>query len=137
MKLTARQKQKFSRIRRLSQMKNLDPVEFEYFSAYLYQKQGYRVAATAISGDEGIDLIMRRWGRKIVVQCKRYSGTVGQPVVRDLYGSMVHEMARGAHLVTTGTISNLGAHGRPLSPPRPLWMWIMKLRYQPLPQRQK
>jgi restriction system protein len=117
MKLTKRQVKRFRRIRRLSQMKQMDPVEFEEFTGWLYERRGYRASTTAISGDEGIDLVLRRWGKKIIVQCKRYAGNVGQPIVRDLYGAMIHSGAGEAHLVTTGTISQQAedwAAGKPI-----------------------
>ena len=133
MKLTATQKKKFNRIRRLSQMQRMDPVEFELFTGYLYRKLGYRVSTTADSGDEGIDLVVRRWGRKFVVQCIRYSGTVGQPVARVLYGAMTHVGARGAHLVTTGRISKKAEEwvaGKPivLVDGNDLVAWVNKTR---------
>ena len=39
-------------------------------------------------------------------RCKRYRGTVGEAVVRDLYGTMMHASATYAYLVTTGAISD-------------------------------
>ena len=41
-----------------------------------------------------------------MVQCKRYSSTVGTPVVRDLYGTMIHSGAVYGYLVTSGRISS-------------------------------
>ena len=66
---------------------------------------GYEVQTTALSGDDGIDLILYRGNHLAIVQCKRYNGTVGQPVIRDLYGAMVHNRAYEGYLVTTGAIS--------------------------------
>ena len=105
LKLNKQTRQRFSRIRRLDQLKKMDPIEFEHFVGYLYQKQGYTVSTTVTSGDEGVDLFLRKGVRTAVVQCKRYAGTVGQPTVRDLYGAMAHTKANRAMLVTTGTIS--------------------------------
>ena len=117
LKLNRQSRQKFDRIHRLNQVKNMDPIEFERYVGYLYQKQGYRVAMTVTSGDEGVDLYLRRGLSTAVVQCKRYSGTVGQPTVRDLYGAMVHNKARRAILVTSGVISRPAeawAKGKPI-----------------------
>ena len=44
-------------------------------------------------------------GEKWIVQCKRYSGSVGEPVVRDLYGTLLHEEAQRAYLITTGSFT--------------------------------
>ncbi len=117
MKLTRAQQGKFGKIRRKTQMLRLSPSEFEQFVGWLYQKKRYRVKLMGKSGDQGIDLTLRKWGRKTVVQVKRYSGTVGQPVVRDLYGAMIHSGAREAHLVTTGAFSKQAeawAAGKPI-----------------------
>lgn len=105
LKLDLRTRRRFKGIRRLSQLRRMDPIEFEHFVGYLYQQRGYRVYTTLASGDEGVDLYLRKGLHTGVVQVKRYSGTVGQPVVRDLYGVMVHNGARHAALVTSGTIS--------------------------------
>jgi restriction system protein len=95
----------------------MDPIDFEKFVGQLFRRMGYKVETTAASGDEGIDLILRRGRRTAVVQCKRYGGTVGQPVVRDLYGTMIHTGADEAYLVTTGMISRAAAgwaEGKPI-----------------------
>lgn len=105
LKLTKTERERFGRIRTLDQLHALDPVEFEKFCGYLYRLQGYAVWTTATSGDQGVDLYLEKGRRKAVVQCKRYQGTVGQPLVRDLYGTMLHNGASEAALVTTGQFS--------------------------------
>ncbi|MGB1249170.1 MAG: restriction endonuclease [Candidatus Promineifilaceae bacterium] len=100
--LTRAQIDKFGRIRRLEQLQKLDPVEFEQFCGYLYERQGYKAHMTATSGDEGVDLLLTKNGKKEVVQCKRYQGSVGQPTVRDMYGTMLHTNSVSAAVVTTG-----------------------------------
>jgi restriction system protein len=42
---------------------------------------------------------------------------VGEPVVRDLYGTLLHEEAQGAYLITTGTFTKKAqdwAAGKPI-----------------------
>lgn len=95
----------------------MDPIDYERYCAWLYTKEGYRVAETKTSGDEGIDLLLTKANKKVVVQCKRYANNVGQPVVRDLYGAMFHVAATEAHLCTTGRISRQAeswAAGKPI-----------------------
>ena len=109
--------QYFERIERLNQMKQLDPIAFERFVGSLFERMAYQVETTATTGDEGIDLILRKGATLAIVQCKRYEGSVGQPVVRDLYGVMVHNQAEEAYLVTTGTITlpaQEWARGKPI-----------------------
>lgn len=117
MQFTKQQIQRYERIRVLEQMQKMDPIDFEQYCAWLYQKEGYNVEETVASGDEGIDLLLTKLGKKVVVQCKRYAGNVGQPVVRDLYGAMFHVAATEAHLCTTGRISRQAeswAAGKPI-----------------------
>jgi restriction system protein len=90
---------------RLSKLQKMDPIAFEAFVGKQFRKMGARVEDTQASADEGVDLILRKGRRMAVVQCKRYQGSVGQPVVRDLYGVMRHMSADEAYLVTTGTIT--------------------------------
>ena len=76
--------------------------EFEQELATLYRRQGYEVQSTPTSGDEGIDLIIRKNGEKTVVQCKSHKAPVGPAIVRELYGSMVASRADNAILACTG-----------------------------------
>lgn len=91
--------------RALEQLREMHPVEFEEFIATVFDRKGYRVETTSRVADEGIDLIVRKADRVGIVQCKRYKGNVGQPIVRDLYGVMIHNRADEAFLITTGQIS--------------------------------
>ncbi|MFI1990805.1 restriction endonuclease [Actinoplanes sp. NPDC020271] len=79
--------------------------QFEHFTARLMRVSGFReVRVVGGSGDMGADVIGRTPdGRRVVVQCKRFSGNLGSPHVqrfagtaRDIHGAEV------ALLVTTG-----------------------------------
>ncbi|CAN5562903.1 hypothetical protein BH10CHL1_BH10CHL1_21220 [soil metagenome] len=91
----------------LEQMYALTPSEFEdYVAQRIFARQGYQVLNTRDTKDGGIDIqLTDRRGQRAVVQCKRYLGTVGEPVVRDLYGTMINAGATHSYLVTTGNIS--------------------------------
>lgn len=95
----------FARISKLDELKSLDPVAFERFVGELFSNMGYEIEYTPSSGDEGVDIFLKKDGNTSIVQCKRYDGQVGQPVVRDLYGVMLHNHAYEAYLVTTGYFS--------------------------------
>jgi restriction system protein len=85
----------------------LSPAEFERYVAWLFRQKGYSVKVRGRSGDHGVDLELIRPGRpKAIVQCKRYQKTVGPDVVRELFGTLVHERAVHAFLVTTADISD-------------------------------
>lgn len=110
-----------SRWRALSieQMLDLTPAQFEeYVAQRIFARQGYTVRNTPDTGDGGVDVLLTdRNGRIAVVQCKRYRSTVGEEIVRDLYGTMMHSGADRAFLVTTSAISPAAwrwAAGKPI-----------------------
>ena len=56
-------------------MKNIDKLNGRAFERYLtvqFRHLGYHVTLTSYSHDYGADLVLRKWGKKIVVQAKRY-----------------------------------------------------------------
>ena len=81
---------------------SLSGTGFERELGTLYEQFGYQVASTPASGDEGVDLILIKDGKKTVVQCKAHKAPVGPAIVRELYGSMVAFGADNAILACTG-----------------------------------
>lgn len=83
----------------------MDPIAFEELIAELFRARGYRVATTARSGDEGVDVVAVDpdpvTGGKIVIQAKRYRSTVSPTAVRDLDSTVRHHGAIKGILVTT------------------------------------
>jgi Restriction endonuclease len=72
----------------------LSDVELEKLAAQVYKKMGYRVQHVGQMGDHGIDvLLINPNNQKEIVQCKQWSKPVGEPVLRDLYGAMMHDRA--------------------------------------------
>ena len=91
-------------------LRNMEPREFENLVAALYEQQGYGVRLTAGSHDRGIDILAERSGgggrERIAVQCKHTQGSVGRPVLQQLWGvvSDDHSITRG-DLVTSGSFT--------------------------------
>lgn len=87
----------------------LSGVDFENLCYVLLQKNGFEVETTKQSGDGGIDLIAYNHkpflSGKYIIQCKRYAGGVGEPILRDLYGVVMAERANKGILITTGYFS--------------------------------
>lgn len=106
-------------LRSPDQLQALNPALFEQFVAGLFRQKGYEVIVRGRSGDLGVDLdVLNQQGRRAIVQCKRYRSTVGPDVVRELYGTMIHERAAHAFLVTTAEISDAArewARGKPIT----------------------
>ncbi|PIE81220.1 MAG: hypothetical protein CSA11_05465 [Chloroflexi bacterium] len=84
----------------------LSPREFEQYVAQLFLAKGYKVYLRGSSGDKGVDLELEKvGGKRAIVQCKRYRRAVGPEVVRELFGTLIHEQVSHAFLVTTAEIS--------------------------------
>ena len=103
------------------EINNLSGIEFENICQMLVEKMGFTTEITKASGDGGIDLIAYNHqpllSGKYIIQCKRYAGSVGEPIIRDLYGVVMSERANKGILMTTGhfTKSAIGfAQGKPL-----------------------
>jgi HJR/Mrr/RecB family endonuclease len=111
-------RRRFGRVQTLAHMMALEPAEFETWVGMMFQLNGYRIRNTPLSGDHGVDIEVSRPPMNTgLVQCKRYRGTVGEPVVRELYGTLIHERADRAWLATTGAISRKArewAAGKPI-----------------------
>jgi len=105
-------------IKSIEDMQALSPSEFEQLVADTYRDQGHQVEVVGASGDHGIDLIVRtRRGDIWIVQCKKYRGKVGEPVVRDFYGTLRASHASAGAIVTSGYITDqarLWAEGKPI-----------------------
>jgi Restriction endonuclease len=101
------------------QPSDLDPLEFERLVCDLLRGMGYMAELTKASHDGGIDIEAINpqpvVGGKLIVQCKRYQGTVGAPAVRDLFGVVMANNATKGILITTSAFSPDAiafAHGR-------------------------
>ncbi len=79
--------------------------EFEKIIAELFKKLGYTVSVTKGSGDEGIDLFLEKEGLRAGVQCKRWKTMIGQRVIREFYGSLIHAKLKKGFIITTNRFS--------------------------------
>jgi hypothetical protein len=65
-----------------------------------------------------VDLALTKPGERVVFQCKHHPlSTIGEPVLRDLFGAMHHLGADAGFLVTTGQVSKAArkwAVGKPI-----------------------
>ena len=91
-------------------LRDLSANGFERLCQRLLRESGFeRVTVTGRSGDGGIDgigiLQMTPFvSFKVLFQCKRYSGTVSSPQVRDFRGAMMGRADKGI-IITTGTFT--------------------------------
>lgn len=103
----------------LEALYDLSPKEFEQYVARVFRQKGYKVYLRGASGDKGVDLELEQpGGKRAIVQCKRYRRPVGPEVVRELFGTLIHERVSHAFLVTTADISPSArewAQGKPMT----------------------
>lgn len=110
---------KANSLNQINDFLQLSPREFEEMIVELYQRAGHKAKRTGATGDHGVDVVVdAKNGEKWVVQCKRWKGSVGEPVVRDFYGVVQHEKADKGIIFTTGRYSipaQEWAKGKPIA----------------------
>ena len=95
------------RIRNMSyltmRIEKIDQLSGEGFEQYLtaqFRRLGYRVSQTGASHDYGADLLLKKHGKTIVVQAKRYENNVGLSAVQQAVGAVAYYQADQAMVVT-------------------------------------
>jgi restriction system protein len=93
--------------------------DFEYLVAEAYCRRGFTVDYSLGKGsDGGVDLVLRKNGRRSLVQCKQWKArSVGRPVLQQMFGIMIDKGADETIIVTSGGF-NYGARafarGKPI-----------------------
>lgn len=104
--------------RGIAQLKTMDWASFELLVGEAFRRIGYRVEENGQGGaDGGVDLILRKQGEVVLVQCKRWRQNVGAPVVREMFGLLRHHGASSVKIVSAGNFSRdavLFAKGKPI-----------------------
>ena len=82
---------------------NVNPFDFEYLIARLFQELGYKVRQTPKSNDGGKDLILRMDNDLIFVEVKKNSETnkIGRPIVQKFHSAIITGKAKKGIIVTT------------------------------------
>ena len=85
---------------------SLSGAEFELAIALYLRTVGFeKVETTPASGDFGADLLISHGRKKIVVQCKRWSATVGVTAVQEVHSAKSHYRANEAWVITSSTFT--------------------------------
>ena len=89
---------------------HLDGHEFENLIVELLEKMGFTIGERKLASDGGIDIIAENHQPMLegtyIIQCKRHSKKVGQPVIRDLYGVVHSRNANKGLLITNSTFTD-------------------------------
>ena len=78
----------------------MDGKTFEEFLGTVFKNLGYKVEVTRYSGDYGADLIVRKHGKRIAVQAKRYSSNLGVDAIKEVYAAQKYYRCKAAMVVT-------------------------------------
>jgi hypothetical protein len=113
-----REKETRERVCSLEDLQRLPGADFEQLIASLFIRDGYKVARCRASGNDGIDMVLEMGGSRDVVQCKRWKGDIGPPVIHEFYGSMMRAGARRGFVVATASFTHSAkefADGKPIA----------------------
>jgi len=86
-----------------SSLRKIDTMEGEEFEELLqahFEKKGYRVSLTPLTGDYGADLILKKGGEKIIVQAKRYRQKVGNSAIQEIVAAKGYYEADKCMVIT-------------------------------------
>lgn len=103
--------------------RSLNGRQFEQELTTLLRNRGFCAQRKGGSGDGGIDIEFEHQGKRIIVQCKALKNYVGPSTVRDLYGTLLHENANEAWLITT---SNFYSGARAFAQGKPIRLITMR-----------
>lgn len=89
----------------LASLSKLSWREFEQLVGEAFRRHGYAVEETGLGGkDGGIDLVLRKDGKKVLVQCKQWrTRAVSVSVAREMYGLLLHHQADAIKIVAVGS----------------------------------
>ncbi len=94
-------KQETEKRKQIEHWTYLNGREFEREVYQLLRDKGFNATLTPYSKDGGVDIFIYEDFGKIIVQCKKFSKPIVISIIRDVYGTMKHELADEAWIVTT------------------------------------
>ncbi len=79
---------------------HMNGFEFEQYLGAMFERAGYKIEYTPVSGDYGADLLLRRGRQYVAVQAKCYRNTVGVVSVQQVIGAKGHYQTNEAWVIT-------------------------------------
>jgi restriction system protein len=89
----------------LTSTRHMSGIEFEELMAHFFRSIGYKAQMTKASGDQGVDLLLQKDGRRVAVQLKRYSKPVGNKAVQEALSGMMFYKTQEAWVVSTSSFT--------------------------------
>jgi HJR/Mrr/RecB family endonuclease len=80
--------------------------DFENLLKKLFEKMGYKVIHTSLSSDQGADLVIEKFGEKIVIQAKNWTGNVGNSAIQEVVASIKHYNAQRSMVITSSDFTS-------------------------------
>ena len=106
---------------RASRCLRLTGEEFEAYAAEILRDNGFKhVQLTPVSGDQGVDILCDRGGKRYAFQCKNYQGSVGNAAVQEAYAGMQYYDCDVAVVLCPG---NFTASARRLAQSTGVLLW--------------
>ena len=81
----------------------LSGLEYEHHCAGILKSAGWDAKTTVASGDQGADVIATKRGKRVVIQCKKYSQPVGNKAVQEAHAAKAFYDASHAVVVSNNT----------------------------------
>ncbi len=78
----------------------MSPTEFERCCADYLNLRGWVSETTKGSGDQGADVLARKAGHLLVLQCKKYAKPIGNKAVQEVISAKVYKRATSAAVVS-------------------------------------
>ena len=102
-----RKKRLLDRQQNIESIRDLPWRQFEELVAEAFRRDGFTVIENAYAGaDGGVDIRLGRGGESYLVQCKSWrKQSVGVATVREMFGVLEAESARGVFIVCSGTFT--------------------------------
>jgi len=92
---------------KIEEIDHMDGFQFEHFCKELLSTNGFKeIRVTSASKDYGADIVAMKDDIRYVIQCKRYSGNVGEDSVREVYSSKKVYDAEIAVVLTNSHFTN-------------------------------
>ncbi|MCX5812331.1 MAG: DUF2034 domain-containing protein [Proteobacteria bacterium] len=103
----------------INSIRNLSWRSFEDLIGEVYRRDGYSIEGnTNLGADGGIDIIAKKDGETILVQCKHWKAyKIGVKTVREMFGLLNAEKANEVHIMSSGYFTNEAndfARGKPI-----------------------
>ena len=83
----------------------MDPWAFEQHCKAVLIRLGWHAETTKATGDQGADIVANRNGKRIVIQCKKYTGPVGNDAVQQVQAARGYYRAHDAFVVTNSSFT--------------------------------